>query len=1195
MKSTSLPKRLTVLIALGIVSIVCVLLINKTPPAPVPGQQAVGQEIIQQDSFSGIIVDYDRGEPIEGATISWVKFAGLEKNQHYGETVRETTTDESGAFTLDGVEDPTCATKQIENHMIHLKAPGHESALYGGTSEASTDSLIIPLQKGHSISGKVIISSGEPVENALVGDLLFYRLSNQKQDNKSVILYPSCWTFTDQEGNFKLEGIREGITPFLRVVADGYIPTFSEEINPSVDQDVTITLEEGGAALQGTVLDHDGTPMAECQVILRSNRKYENSPSGNRPHSEPFPIKTDEQGKFSLRNLDLDKYAIQIMFFNKSKIFCRSFENFSLTFKKNGTVSHEFRFSPPTEVSGKIINGETSQGIKGVTVSNSSAKDTQTDENGIFTLQIYNNKLNFSPNRIAYTIPFDFEDQSGTPDRGSYQLTEDDLEKMEGIRIELFPSSKPYQLVKLRAGKPDGQPLTNTTINIGKQVEGTASFKGYTTDDKGVFSASLLPNSTYFVKTSQTSFRSLNSPSGYYGEISFDQVPTEQTVLLKPIYPVKGRIVSEHGDPIPNFGIKLISESDQVSNQGLSATTNEKGEFIFRQVMPGQATLTEGNDWDTLKLDYSTTIEADKLTDLGDLIVPVGKSIALQLIIPEGAKLSSYKIQCFHGEQELKFHRTYKDRGNIVLNGFKEVVGPIKIIVSATNFEPVIFENVALGTTDLKVNLISVPTYSLRVVDQDTGEDIEFINHKLEKYHDRMKQYMFTSYSSSAEESPICLGVLEPGKYRVLAAGMTKGEDYLHDKEFDSRIGYTYFTVEEGDPVKEIVVPISANYGVEVKGSVLLTNGFGTPTDGKVYLNKSQAFQPSRSRSKSPFKEKETTIDSNGCFAFQQVLPGNYYLHFAQDGYIQKEKVKVIVEENSVQKPQEILVYTTGKFKGRITGLDIRSSLSLLLRNADNHNQYSQSYIGKTGNFVFENPFPGGNILSCSSGAHPSLIYDTVTITPGETVERTYDLSDTVLISSKLKIDGKQLKFNCKKDDLDNLYTQVDNPHNNPYPEGFEPPADKYLVPPGQYMLVYQGQMNYRSPIEFITIPGAEQEYNLEMDITSIPVNITFDCEHPFGSSNGDVSLKFSGTTVDKDLFEGDIVLYRSKPLTVKFFKPGTYTFSGKLNYKYKIDSGPIEITKGENNISLELIELTPEEKQKQKEEMRKRHGILNR
>ncbi|MFK7769446.1 MAG: M56 family metallopeptidase [Mariniblastus sp.] len=131
------------------------------------------------------------------------------------------------------------------------------------------------LQRGTTVSGKVVDATGKPIAGA-----------NVTLGPATALGKPT--TDTNASGDFSLKKCRQGKN-YIVTVADGYAPNLVEvDINDGTRLAQKIVLTKG-KTLTATLVDQNSNPVANANVGVQSWRK---------DHSLGFKTKTDASGKF---------------------------------------------------------------------------------------------------------------------------------------------------------------------------------------------------------------------------------------------------------------------------------------------------------------------------------------------------------------------------------------------------------------------------------------------------------------------------------------------------------------------------------------------------------------------------------------------------------------------------------------------------------------------------------------------------------------------------------------------------------------------------------------------------------------------------------------------------------------------------------------------------------------------------------
>jgi hypothetical protein len=205
-------------------------------------------------------------------------------------------TDENGCVVLPPMS-------QFGKQKVLLRAKGEGWAIIiVDPKQIPTEPISVRLQPFASVSGKVVNPEGEPVADAevRVGPVtpnlfpignLEQKVRTDKQGQFKVgELWAGNFSFTFESESYRTTGVASNVV----WVAPGQSKTVTIVAAP-VKKPVSL-----GATILGQVLDPEGKPVAEATVQLN---KQLPSPWGFIEAKPSEPVKTDEQGRFELKNV----------------------------------------------------------------------------------------------------------------------------------------------------------------------------------------------------------------------------------------------------------------------------------------------------------------------------------------------------------------------------------------------------------------------------------------------------------------------------------------------------------------------------------------------------------------------------------------------------------------------------------------------------------------------------------------------------------------------------------------------------------------------------------------------------------------------------------------------------------------------------------------------------------------------------
>ncbi len=208
----------------------------------------------------------------------------------------ELKTDENGCVVLPPMS-------QIGKQKVLLRAKGEGWAIVTvAPKQIPTEPISVRLQPFASVSGKVVNPDGKPIADAEVEVTPVtpnpFPIGNLEQKVR-----------TDKQGQFKVGGLWAGNFS-IRVESESYRTTgvASNIVWVAPGQSKTVKIVAApvkkpispSATVSGQVLDPEGKPVAEATVQLN---KQLPSPWGFLEAKPSEPVKTDEQGRFELKNV----------------------------------------------------------------------------------------------------------------------------------------------------------------------------------------------------------------------------------------------------------------------------------------------------------------------------------------------------------------------------------------------------------------------------------------------------------------------------------------------------------------------------------------------------------------------------------------------------------------------------------------------------------------------------------------------------------------------------------------------------------------------------------------------------------------------------------------------------------------------------------------------------------------------------
>jgi hypothetical protein len=251
------------------------------PPASLgPEASSVGGEARQPPQVSkerpaaqGVVID-PAGRPLAGATVAVAirikdfqgRYPGLDPRQlkphHLEPPVRCVLTDEQGRFVLSTIPATPCKIGAF--HARYL--PSLFAEIPAARTAAPPEELLLQVQAGQSITGRVVDRRGGPVAGVDVGCHLVPALMGMLASTK-----------TGPDGRFTLQGLVPEVPHGLWVTSSDLVleETALEPRSylPGAGDEAELVVVRG-ASVQGAVLTQDGTPLAGVTVIAAMRGTY---------------------------------------------------------------------------------------------------------------------------------------------------------------------------------------------------------------------------------------------------------------------------------------------------------------------------------------------------------------------------------------------------------------------------------------------------------------------------------------------------------------------------------------------------------------------------------------------------------------------------------------------------------------------------------------------------------------------------------------------------------------------------------------------------------------------------------------------------------------------------------------------------------------------------------------------------------
>ncbi len=213
----------------------------------------------------------------------------------------ELKTDENGCVVLPPMS-------QVGKQKVLLRAKGEGWAIITvDPKQIPTEPISVRLQPFASVSGKVVNPEGEPIADAEIrvspvtpnlfpiGNLGQEVRTDKQGQFRVSELWAGNFSFTVESESYRTTGVASNVVWVAPGQSKAVTIVAAPIKKPVLQKPISL-----GATISGQVFDPEGKPVAEATVQLN---KQLPSPWGFFEARPSEPVKTDEQGRFELKNV----------------------------------------------------------------------------------------------------------------------------------------------------------------------------------------------------------------------------------------------------------------------------------------------------------------------------------------------------------------------------------------------------------------------------------------------------------------------------------------------------------------------------------------------------------------------------------------------------------------------------------------------------------------------------------------------------------------------------------------------------------------------------------------------------------------------------------------------------------------------------------------------------------------------------
>lgn len=551
-------------------------------------------------TVQGRVVTAD-GEPVAGAAV-WVRPAeDLEWQMHGYGIGSKTETDEAGEFLFRHV----WRWEDWPILEVEARAPGWAPALARVPAGRGADDLVLVLDRGARLSGRLVDDSGDPISDAPIRLYAEAERLSERILVSSSGFEPDFEAVTEADGTFTLTTLPDDRFEVL-VDPPGFARRVlrSVEIPGSGEVDLGRIVLEPSSRITGHVLDAQDRPLTAARVTLLPAGATDYWRSGWIPLevSGGRSVEVDETGRFVFEDVPPnDRFVLHAVAPERRAAVADA--------AAGATAPVELVLRPAARLFGRVE--DPSEGaVPGVWVQLRDLEEggflqipiqtKMTDEGGHFTFE------GLAPGRygiaLGRAVLEDVEirqtiELAEGEERGPVVLTQENRARLEVTTVS--PMDEPIEGAEISIQRSDGPPHEALSDERGRSLF----------DD--------LPPGQVVISASHEALGTQQETT------TLRPGHNEVSLVLESGGHVRGRVVDPEGAPIANASVRLEPLRGLLSAY---ARSGEDGSFVLRAPSPGS---------------YRLRVEADgwAATDLESLEVGVEALEGMEVRLHKGTEL----------------------------------------------------------------------------------------------------------------------------------------------------------------------------------------------------------------------------------------------------------------------------------------------------------------------------------------------------------------------------------------------------------------------------------------------------------------------------------------------------------------------------------------------------------------------------
>ena len=525
------------------------------------------------------------------------------------------TTDD-GSFTLENV--PTGAMNLVAT------APGYAAARTSLDVQEGKpiNDLVIELETGVRLTGKVTGPNGTPLADAMVGV--------QPSPTGSFAMTGSLRrTATDSNGEYSLDGLEPG-EETIQVMHPKYNPTSKSVTLKGAETKLDIQLE-GGRTVTGVVVTDSGMPVPDAQVNAFSAAGGGHGARTNT--SGAFEIESMPPGRYRF-TAEKSGYVEAIV----NDVDIASGTPVRLVLQTGGTIYGRVTGVSEADLANVMVTA------RGGRASSSASVDPQG-----------NYRLEGAPTGTV-AVSATVQPRNFTTRRSSATQT---VEVAAGASQQVNIDFRGDVVIKGRIIR-NGRPLPGASVSFWPRKSGSGSSAAVTADEQGTYSVTGLEEGEYSVSVTDVQrFSPYSTTYTVRGSSTFD-------IDFKAAN-VRGRVIdAETNDPIENASVQFRASSTGAPSdmRGLrTSMTDANGVFTVDFVNPGTYVITASREG------FGNSVQETTFTDAGrddlELRLTRNDGVALSIVDARDNRSLYGQVVVF----DMQGRQVYDTRGTFRFGG----------------------------------------------------------------------------------------------------------------------------------------------------------------------------------------------------------------------------------------------------------------------------------------------------------------------------------------------------------------------------------------------------------------------------------------------------------------------------------------------------------------------------------------------